>query len=260
MAVRPRLVLIGLALALVVYLGLTAWYQHRRAALIGLTERPCTVEGRSATGSDMDDWAALCAWRAENRRLLASGRRPEMVMIGDSLTERWPGLDDGIITRGVGGQTSAQVLLRFRQDAIALRPRIVHILVGANDLLGLGGPVSADQFAGNVLDMVELAQLHGAAVIVGTVPPMRDFAGYKPGDPAPDIARLNARLSRLAASRGLVLADYHAALIGPDARRGQALFTDDGIHLSREGYAAMKPVLDAALAEARRVQKPAQAR
>lgn len=257
MTLRLRFVLTGLALAAAVYLGFTLWHDHQRAALIGLSGEPCTAEGQPVTGNGFDDWGALCAWRAENRRLVASGTRPDVVMIGDSLTERWPGKAPGIVTRGVGGQTSGQVLLRFRQDVIALHPRIVHILLGTNDLLGLAGPFTADQFAGNVLDMVELARFHGETVILGTIPPIRDFAGFKSGDPAPDVARLNAALRKLAKAHDVILADYHAALTGPGGTMRHELYLADGIHLTPGGYQAMQAVFGKALREARETRTAA---
>ncbi|WP_052223218.1 GDSL-type esterase/lipase family protein [Novosphingobium malaysiense] len=251
MVLRPRIVLTGIALAVAVFLGLTFWHQSQRAALIGLTDRACTAEGRSVTGSDFDDWAALCAYREDNLAL-ANAPSPEVVMIGDSLTERWPGQTTGIVKRGVGGQSSAQVLLRFRQDALSLKPRIVHILLGTNDLLGLNGPFTIEQFEGNVLNMTELARLHGAVVVLGTVPPMRDFAGYKPGDPAPDVASLNTVLRKLAQTHGFGLADYHSVLVRPDGTRREELFGEDGLHLTAEGYRALQPVFDDALRRARK--------
>lgn len=256
MAVRPGIVLTGLALAALAYAGTGMWQSWQRTALVGLSERPCSADGRSVTGLGLDDWAALCVWREENRRLIASGHRPEVVMIGDSYTERWPSGDRRLVNRapvnrGVGGQTSAQVLLRLRQDALELRPRVVHILLGSNDLLGLNGPFTLPQFEGTVLDMIELAQVHGAAVILGTVPPMRDYDGYVRGDPAPAVARLNAVLRALAKRRGLVLADYHAALAGPGGTIRKELFEADGRHPNARGYAAMQRVLDAALARTR---------
>jgi len=251
-AIRPRILVLALVAALGVYAAFTTWADHRRMALVGLTERPCGADGQVVTGRPLDDWATLCGYREENRRMIAAGIRPGVVMIGDSLTAAWPraGLERHIVTRGVGGQASGQVLLRFRQDALALRPRIVHIWVGTNDIAGHTGPVALDQITANLLDMVERARAHGIKVIVGTVPPARDFKGFRLGDPAPDIARLNALLRHLSSRRGLVLADYHAALLRPDGTVRKALFMEDGIHLTAAGYEALRPVLTEALAKA----------
>lgn len=254
MAIRLRVVIAALVAGLAVYAGLHRWQDHRRMGLVGLTDRPCGADGTVVTGRGLDDWATLCGYREANRKLIASGTRPEVVMIGDSLTTGWPETllpGPQVVTRGVGGQASGQVLLRFRQDALALHPRLIHILVGTNDLAGLTGPMTLDQITGNLLDMVELAQAHGIRVILGTVPPARDFEGLRLGDPAPDIARLNRRLRQVAAERHLVLADYHAALVGADGRPREDLYMDDGIHLTAQGYEALRPVLDAALAKVR---------
>lgn len=257
MVVRLRLVITALVAALLVYGALQGWASYRRMTLVGLTDRRCSADGWVVTGRVPDDWGGLCGYDTANARLIASGTRPDVVMIGDSLTAGWPeialpGGGAGIVTRGVGGQSSSQILLRFRQDALSLRPKIIHMLMGTNDLAGLTGPVTLDQVAGNVLTMAELAHLHGHAVILGTVPPARDFLWFRFGDPAPDVRRLNERLRWLAAHNGLVLADYHAVLARPDGSLRQELYMDDGIHLNAAGYAAIQPVFEAALAQARR--------
>lgn len=248
---RTRFLVAALIAALLGWGGLSGWQFYRHMQLVGLSDRPCSADGHIVTGRFLDDWGQLCGFRADNRRLLASGARPEVVMIGDSLTAAWPEQGQRIVMRGIAGQSSSQILLRFRQDALALNPRVIHILMGTNDLVGLTGPVTLDQYAGNLLDMVELAQARGETVIVGTIPPARSFLWFHLGDPAPDVDRLNARLRQLAKARGLVLADYHAALVHPDGSTRTDLFMDDGIHLTRTGYAAIQPVFDAALAEAR---------
>lgn len=248
---RTRNLAIALIIALLAWGGLSGWQLYRHMQLVGLSDRPCNARGEVVTGRFLDDWAQLCGFREDNRRLLASGARLDVVMIGDSLTAAWPGQGPRIAMRGIAGQSSSQILLRFRQDALALNPRVIHILMGTNDLVGLTGPVTLDQYAGNLLDMVELAQARGETVIVGTIPPARSFLWFHLGDPAPDIDRLNARLRQLAKTHGLVLADYHAALVRRDGSARTELFMDDGIHLTAAGYAAIQPVFDAALAEAR---------
>lgn len=247
MQVRLPFILVGLASALGVYAGLSIWHSRQRAELVGLTGQPCASTGRSVTGHDFDDFAGLCVWREENRALLSAKSPVDVVMIGDSLIERWPVRKPGIVTRGVGGQTSAQVLIRFRQDAIALHPRTIHLLVGTNDLLGLGGPFTIAQFSDRVRDMIDLARLQGASVILGTIPPMRDYAGFKPGNPAPAVAQINDALRKAADTGGVALADYHAALSLPDGSIRQELFLEDGLHLKPEGYKVLQSVFDAAL-------------
>lgn len=257
MIVRLRVVIVALAAGLLVYTGVFAWQGYRRMSQIGLTDQPCTADGLTITGRAADDWGWLCGYRAENQRLIASGIRPEVVMIGDSLTAAWPAHDPAIAPpiamRGIGGQTSEKVLLRFRQDALSLRPRIIHLLVGSNDIAGYAGPFTATRYTDNMLDMIELARVHGQTVILGTIPPMRASSWLRANDPAPQIVRLNTRLRALA-TPGVVLADYHAALARPDGSPRGGMLMDDGIHLAPAGYAAIRPVFEAALAEARKRQ------
>lgn len=248
MAARAGLWLIAAAvIALAVFLGLRAWSGDERA---GMTATPCAANGGPASGSASDDWARLCAYRRANAELLEEGAAPEIVMIGDSITAFWPDGDKSIVNRGIAGQTSAQVLLRFRQDAVALRPRIVHILVGINDVAGNSGQVSPDMFANNVAAMVEQAEAHDISVIVGTIPPARAFEWAPDADPGHWVPILNRWLTRHASDNGLILADYHTVLTDKQGRIREKLFRD-GLHPNNEGYAAMTRVLEAAIEQAK---------
>lgn len=249
MVVRLRILVLGLFLMGLVLVGHSLWQNQRRARLVGLTETACTPEGRSITGSDHDDWGGLCFYRASNVALHREGLHPEVVMIGDSITMGWPTLSTQVVNRGIGGQTSSQILLRFRQDALDLSPRVIHLLLGSNDVFGLTGPVTLDQIDGNVRTMAEQARLHGAVLILGTVPPSKGFGGLFEPDPSLAIAKVNDRLRQIARQEGLILADYHAALAHPDGTIRDELFVD-GIHPNAAGYAAMQPVYRAALSEA----------
>lgn len=254
MQVRLRFVLTGLALAAGIYLGLTGWHARQRASLIGLTDHACTAQGEPVTGNPFDDWASLCFYRARNAALLAAGTRPGVVMIGDSITMGWPDqgpetVEGAVVSRGIGKQSSSQILLRFMQDAAGLKPRVIHLLAGTNDIAGTTGPVTPQQLHGNLLAMVELARADGIPVILGTIPPASGFDEGKPGDPRAAIAKANRQIRAIAASRpGVVIADYHAALSQPDGSIRPDLFLD-GAHPNAAGYGAMQPVFDRALAE-----------
>lgn len=216
---------------------------------MGMSWRPCSAGGGAATGRPRGDWAGLCVFRADNARVAAAPERPGIVMIGDSLTDEWPGLDGLALNRGIGGQTSAQVLLRFQQDAAALRPRAVHILVGTNDTAGNTGPVSPDMFMANVSAMVAIARGGGIEPVIGTLPPVVSYP-WKPGlKPGPWVAELNRRLRDYARREGLILADYHAVLARADGSPVPGAL-EDGVHLTDAGYAAIRPVLDKAVAQA----------
>ena len=183
------------------------------------------------------------------------------MFIGDSITEFWlrtaPGLfAAGVVDRGVSGQTCPQIMARFYQDAVRLRPRVVHIMCGTNDVAGNTGPTSPDDYANAVLAMIDMARANGIAVVIGSILPAGAFSwriGYRP---APEIAALNAWLRDLAQQRGLVFADYYAAMVGPDGAMKPGL-ANDGVHPNAAGYAIMEPIARAALAEAeRRARKP----
>ncbi|WP_395329977.1 GDSL-type esterase/lipase family protein [Novosphingobium sp. BL-8H] len=259
MVVRLRILVLGLFLAGLVLVGHSLWQNQRRARLVGLTDTACTPAGRSVTGSDYDDWGGLCFYRTSNAALRREGLHPDVVMIGDSITMGWPTLGTQVVNRGIGGQTSSQILLRFRQDSLDLGPRIIHLLLGSNDVFGLTGPVTLDQIDGNVRTMAEQARLHGAVLIVGTLPPSKGFGRLFEADPTPAIDRVNARLRQIARQQGLILADYHAALVRPDGSIREDLFVD-GVHPNAAGYAAMQPIFRTALsqAELRRRQIAAQ--
>ncbi|MGH6998126.1 MAG: GDSL-type esterase/lipase family protein, partial [Phenylobacterium sp.] len=198
------------------------------------------------------DWADLCRYRAAN----AKAQGVEAVFMGDSITELWMVADPAFFSaaradRGISGQTSAQMLLRFRADVVALKPKVVHILAGTNDVAGNLGPSRPEDFKNNIRAMADIADANGIAVVLGAIPPADRFlwrAGLKP---AAQIGELNAWLEGFAASRGYVFADYHRAMATPQGAMRPA-FSKDFVHPNRAGYAVMAPIAQAALDEARR--------
>jgi lysophospholipase L1-like esterase len=199
------------------------------------------------------DWPAISQYRDANAAL--AGRPVDVVFIGDSLTEFWTAAQPefftgGIVNRGVSGQTSPQILIRFMPDVVALKPKVVHLLCGANDIAGNTGPTTPQDYRNNILAMLALARAHGIKVVLGGLTPFRDVPwNHKIADCRPRIAELNAWLTALAAEQGLVHADYFPVLADADGAM-RAAFTRDGVHPGLEGYAAMRPVADAALAKA----------
>lgn len=195
------------------------------------------------------DWAKLCRYRADNRRLLASGVPVQTVFLGDSITDNWPKADpamfsNGWVGRGISGQTSAQMLVRFQADVVALHPQWVHILAGTNDVAGNGGPTTAQDFKNNIMAMVQLARANGITAVLGAIPPAKRFSWRPEVDAAPRIAELNAWLKTFAQQQGLGFVDYHSAL----ARDGDlpAEYGNDGVHPNRNGYAVMRRLVQAA--------------
>ena len=199
------------------------------------------------------DWAWLCRYRADNARI-DPAHPPRVVFIGDSITENWLMADrdffaHGILDRGISGQTSPQILVRFYQDVIMLRPRVVHIMIGTNDIAGNTGPTSPEAYQNAVRAMVDLAKANHIAVILGAIPPADRFSWISAVEPGPWIARLNRWLRDYAKDQHLVYADYHTALAGPGGEL-LAAYGPDGVHPNAAGYAVMRPVAERAIAEA----------
>ncbi|WP_217705499.1 SGNH/GDSL hydrolase family protein [Peristeroidobacter soli] len=200
------------------------------------------VEANRRLGAQ--DWAGLCRYRAANEALQASGERPRVVFIGDSITENWLLADpkffeQGVVNRGIGGQTTPQLLVRFRADVVALKPTVVHIMAGTNDVAGNTGPTTAQDVKNNILSMVELARANGIRVVLGSIPPTASFNWRPQIDPVPAIRALNTWLREYAAQNRLEYIDYHAALAGAAGELKPEL-GNDGVHPNRAGYRIMQ--------------------
>jgi lysophospholipase L1-like esterase len=179
-----------------------------------------------------------------------------VVFMGDSITEGW--LDrapayfrDGLVDRGISGQTSPQMLVRFRQDVIDLHPRAVHIMMGTNDIASNTGPMSLEETEANFQTLSELARAHHIRVILASIPPASGFP-WRPGlATAEKIRTLNTWIRAYAARTGAVYADYTSVL--DDGQGGMKPgLAMDGVHPTAEGYAIMAPVADRAIAQAMR--------
>jgi acyl-CoA thioesterase-1 len=176
-----------------------------------------------------------------------------VVFMGDSITEGWK-LDQSFpgkpyVNRGISGQTTAQMLVRFRQDAIDLKPKVVVILGGTNDIAGNTGPMTLEQTEGDLASMAELARANGIGVVLCSVLPAVNY-WWAPGhDPAPKIAQVNAWLKNFAAQNGYVYVDYYSAM--KDGRGGlPASLSRDGVHPMPAGFAIMTPLAEAGIEQA----------
>jgi lysophospholipase L1-like esterase len=197
------------------------------------------------------DFAALSHYQAADSALEASGVAPRVVFIGDSVTAHWADADaalfgHGIVNRGIGGQVSAQLLLRFRQDVVELHPRAVHIMVGTNDIAQVGGVVPIEQTENNIRDMAELARANGIGVILGSVTPCDHFPGRDDLHPAPTIRALNAWLKSYAAATGATFVDYGQVLATPTGAMKPG-YSEDGVHPLPSAYNAMAPLVEQAI-------------
>jgi lysophospholipase L1-like esterase len=197
------------------------------------------------------DWAGLCRYRAANATLRSAATPARVVFMGDSITENW-GLadaaffDKGIVNRGISGQTSAQMLIRFRADVVALRPKIVHILAGTNDVAGNTGPLTAQDFENNIMSMVEIARANGIDVVLGSIPPAATFSWRPEVKPVPIIKDLNRWLRDYAKQKALGYIDYYAALAG-SAGELRSDLGNEGVHPNRKGYVIMRRLAEQSL-------------
>ncbi|HEY1160468.1 MAG TPA: SGNH/GDSL hydrolase family protein [Terracidiphilus sp.] len=202
----------------------------------------------------LTDYGWLSRFKEDNVRLgpPASGEN-RVVFMGDSITEGWklagsfPGKP--YINRGISGQTTPQMLVRFRQDVIALKPKVVVILAGINDIAGNTGPMTLEQTEDNLASMAELATAHHIRMVLCSVMPAFDFP-WSPGmTPAPKVVALNAWIKTYAAENGYVYVDYHTAM--KDERDGlPAKLSADGVHPLPAGYAIMAPLAEAGIEKA----------
>jgi lysophospholipase L1-like esterase len=199
----------------------------------------------------LTDWAWLARYRADNEKLLASGTKVEAVFLGDSITEGWASTDpgfftNGIVGRGISAQTTPQLLVRLYSDVIALKPRVVHIMAGTNDIAHNTGPMTAQDSQNNIMAMCELAWSHKIRIVLGSVPPASKYWWRPEAKPKPEALALNDWMRNYARQINARYADYAAAL--SDAQGNVKLeLAKDEVHPTREGYAAMRPIAEAAL-------------
>ena len=202
------------------------------------------------------DWAWLARYRDENAALPApTPNERRVVFMGNSITEGWaryfPTMFPGkpYIGRGISGQTTPQMLVRFRQDVVALKPKVVVILAGINDIAGNTGPSSLEMIEDNIASMTEIAKANGIRVVLSSVLPAYDFP-WRPGmEPAPKVIALNAWLKSYAKRAGAVYLDYHTFM--SDVRGGlRPELGSDGVHPNEAGYRIMAPLAEQAIARA----------
>jgi lysophospholipase L1-like esterase len=211
------------------------------------------------------DFGGFYRYAAANAALGApKPGEPRVVFFGDSITDNWSkegygGFFPGkpYVNRGIGGQTTAQMLVRFRADVIDLRPAAVVILAGTNDIAGNAGPVTPEQIQENLASMAELARLHGIAVVLASLLPVSDDKKDASGQPLTRTAQrppesiwaLNRWLSDYAAKNGHVYLDYFSATADAKGLFRPEL-TDDGLHPNARGYAVMAPLAEVEIVEA----------
>ncbi len=202
------------------------------------------------------DWADLNRFKKENELLAKpSPDEKRVVFMGNSITIGWKNKvpeffeNKPFINRGISGQTTPQMLLRFRQDVLDLQPSVVVILAGTNDIAENTGPTTLKMIADNIFSMAELAEARGIRVVLSSVLPVYDYPWKKGLNPAPKIIELNAMIKQYAERHNHIYLDYFSAMV--DDKNGlKAEYSNDGVHPTTDGYAVMAPLLEEALQKA----------
>ena len=213
-------------------------------------EQDCNRVAREKLFHDLADFARYGPANATLPPPNPGERR--VVFMGDSITDSWATVDPKFfartefIDRGISGQTTLQMLLRFRQDVVALKPAVVHIMAGTNDIAGNTGPMELPATEANIASMVDLARANGIQVVIGSVLPAKDFNWHPGIDPGPKIVALNKWLRSYSHARHVIYVDYYTALT--DGALGmRSDLSPDGVHPSLPGYLIMDPLADAAI-------------
>ena len=194
------------------------------------------------------DFANYSKYEKDNVKVKSTNTVPSAVFMGDSITEGWFSTDPKFFTdhnfvgRGISGQTTSQMLLRFREDVINLKPKKVIILAGTNDIAENSGPISLEKVFGNIVSMAELAKANKIEVVICSVLPAYEFPWRKGIEPAKKVIALNKVLKNFAQKNHLIYVDYHTPL--KDDKNGLPTeIAEDGIHPTKLGYAKMEEIL-----------------
>jgi len=201
------------------------------------------------------DWANLKRFQQENSELmLAKAHENRVVFMGNSITEGWLSIrpeffkNKPYVNRGISGQTTPQMLIRFRQDVIHLKPSTVVLLAGINDIAENTGPSTIEMIANNIVSMAELAKANHINVIICSVLPANKFPWREGLKPAEKVIKLNALLQSYSKKHKLAYVDYYSAMVN-DSHGLKKELGEDGIHPNKNGYLIMEPILEKAIKE-----------
>jgi lysophospholipase L1-like esterase len=204
----------------------------------------------------LKDWPDLARYRDANAKVAAPVKDEQrVVFMGDSITDSWVQPQFGgffpgkpYIGRGISGQTTPQMVLRFRADVIALQPKVVVILAGTNDIAGNTGPITLEETEGNLASMAELARANGIRVVLSSVMPVSNYGhvDMRIQRPPEKILELNAWIKKYAAEKGDAYVDYFSAMVDEHGMLKKEL-SEDGLHPNAAGYALMAPLAEKAI-------------
>lgn len=205
-----------------------------------------------------NDWANLNRYKEENLKIgLPAENENRVVFIGNSITQGWIEVDPNFfagksyINRGISGQTTPQMLVRFRSDVVNLKPKVVVILAGTNDIAGNTGPSTLEMIEDNIASMVEIANANNIKVVLCSILPAYDYPWKTGLEPAQKIVDLNKWIKEYAVKNKIIYVDYFAPIA--DQRNGmKKAYSEDGVHPNLAGYKVMEPIVENAIAEALR--------
>jgi lysophospholipase L1-like esterase len=228
----------------------------RRVLMGGALALPAAVASTKAVAETWEeqwarelkeDFSMQGRYRGDNQRIIATKEKVDIVFIGDSITQGWKDLHGsffipGRVGRGIGGQTTPQMLIRMIPDVVDLKPRAVHIMAGTNDIAGNTGPMTQKMTQDNIRGMTAIARHHKIKVILASIPPAAYFP-WRPGlNTLQPIRELNQWIKSYAAEIGATYVDYHPALADPSGGMKPGM-ANDGVHPTVAGYEAMERVL-----------------
>jgi lysophospholipase L1-like esterase len=204
-----------------------------------------------AGGGNLQDWANLNKYQKNNGELKEIIEPNRVVFMGNSITEGWSFfnknffIENPFVNRGISGQTTPQMLIRFRPDVINLKPKTVVILAGINDIAGNTGPITIENSAENIISMAEIAKANNISVIICSTLPAIDFP-WSPGvDPGPKVIKLNSILEKYCKENEVNYADYYSAMV--DNKGGlkvpEYTSSDDLVHPNKAGYKVMEKII-----------------
>ena len=202
-------------------------------------------------GGTLEDWAYLEKFREANSKIMDFEDPNRVVFMGNSITEGWSNFNENFfienpfINRGISGQTTPQMLIRFRADVVNLKPKTVVILAGINDIAGNTGPITIENTAENIISMTEIAKANNISVIICSTIPAIDFP-WSPGlKPGPKVIKLNSILKKYCEENGVAYADYYSAMADDKGGLKVPEYTssDDLVHPNLEGYKVMEKII-----------------
>jgi lysophospholipase L1-like esterase len=201
-----------------------------------------------------NDWAWTSRYANDNAKLPAApAGQKRVVFMGNSITEGWNSKDpaffkdNGYVCRGIGGQVSAQMLVRFHEDVVNLKPFAVVIEAGTNDIAQNRGPVTLEQTFGYIISMVELAKANNIIPIIGAVLPASEMPWHKGLEPAPKVKALNKMLKDYATAHHIEYVDYWTPMANAQGGMKEDLAEDKFVHPNMDGYKVMEPLVKAAI-------------